>query len=238
MPENKTAKKFDFKTALPRIISMAIGAFIAIYCIVSAIYILATGNDPFNRFAAVLGGIFLGIAPFLIELIFRFKFSGYLLIFYMVFVFCASFLGCVLSFYKIYTVYDKIIHFIFGYIGGIAGLFLMCNLSSAGQNRAAFIILFCFAISMACGAIWEVFEYIGDNFFGQTAQGIPVMTVDGNEVVPLTDSMLDIVMNLGGALLFSLHYLLHALLKKDLLIDRLKNEFALSFKKEKKAEQI
>lgn len=78
---------------------------------------------------------------------------------------------------------------------------------------------------MMCAACWEIMEYLSSMFLGQTAQGAPVETVNGKKVVDITDTMLDIISNFGGAVLFLLHYALHKLTKRSLLLGAIVKDF-------------
>ena len=84
---------------------------------------------------------------------------------------------------------------------------------------------------MTCEAVWEVFEFFNDNVLGGSAQG-PLITggllPDGTSVDYryVNDTMWDIVMNIIGASVFSLHFLLHRLTKKDLLLGTAIKDFS------------
>ena len=62
-------------------------------------------------------------------------------------------------------------------------------------------------------------------FLGQTAQGAPQLTESGKYVVDITDTMLDIISNLGGAVLFLAHYIAHKVSKKSLLMGAIVKDF-------------
>ena len=101
----------------------------------------------------------------------------------------------------------------------------MCKLADYKTAKPALVIIVTFSVSMMCAACWEVMEYLSSRFLGQTAQGVPQETTDGKFIVDITDSMLDIIANLGGAALFLLHYALHKITKRSLLIGAVIKDF-------------
>ena len=140
---------------------------------------------------------------------------------YLVFVFYSAFVGSVVGLFKTSSVADKIAHTLFGYLACYLGLAF--SLSGTNKNEHPwFVLLVCFLTSMAFASLWEIFEFSCDSLFGQTMQGYPV-----NGVTDLTDSMLDMLVNLAGAVVFAIQYALHIFCKKDLMIDTMAKDFPL-----------
>ena len=77
---------------------------------------------------------------------------------------------------------------------------------------------------MATAGIWEVIEFSADNIFGQTAQGAPI-----NGVVPVDDSMFDIIVHFVGCLLFTLHYCLDRFTHKNLGLTSIIEDFKIDY---------
>ena len=214
-----------------RIIILVISLLLAIASIAILLYFFITKNDPYNRTMSALSSCALFLAPFILELIFRRKFSNAILCVYIFHVTISCFVGSLLSVYYTFLVYDKIVHCIFGYVGCIIGLFFVCKLSNVYELKPAFVMLIVFSVSLMFGAVWELFEYISDNLFNQTMQGVPVETINGDYVVSIQDTIMDLFCNFGGAIVFVLHYLLSTLTKKDLLIKSMTNDFSHPFVK-------
>lgn len=187
--------------------------------------IVITGKDPHNRLVSNLGTMFLLIVPFPLERIFKKRMSDFVLTFYLLYIFFAGFLGNVFLFYKFVPFYDKVIHTIFGYVGCVAGLYLLCKLCEYDKMRGFYIAVACFAFSMACGAVWEIIEYLSDLFLHQTSQGIPILTADGKFVISIKDTMEDLVANFLGAFLFTVHYAIHRASKKNLFLGSVLKDF-------------
>lgn len=210
-----------------RIVNIIIPILLSLVSIIKLITILASGADPDNRFLACFGVAVLPFVPLLLELLFKFRLSNFMQIFFFVYIFFAAVLGNVFYFYKYleFMHYDKIMHSLFGYVGCILGLYISVKLAEYEKMSAAFVVLVCFAVSMALGACWEIFEFSGDVFLNQTSQGFPVLLADGSYVTPVNDTMGDIVCNFFGALVFVVHYIVHRATKKNLLVGSMVKDF-------------
>lgn len=173
----------------------------------------------------LLSNLALWLIPFACHLWLRRAVSDAALLILELFLFFASFLGSCVRLYDLVFWYDSFVHTAVGYLAALLGLFLLCKLSRAEQQKTALIVLVCVAVSLAVAAIWEMYEFLTDALLSGTAQGTPVETVDGAFVTPVYDTMKDILCNTGGAVAFALHYLLHVWLKKDLGIGWLMRDF-------------
>lgn len=189
------------------------------------LYIVITGNDPHNRMLNTLLLTLMYLLPPAAHLLFGKKISDFVLVFYSAFLTVASLLGQVLRFNHYFPWYDKFCHFAFGYVGALAGLFVLCKMADYKSLRPSLVVILTFSISMMCGACWEIMEYLSSQFLGQTAQGVPQETADGKMIVDITDTMLDIIANFGGAVLFAVHYILHRATKRSLLLGAIERDF-------------
>ena len=188
--------------------------------------IVITEKDPYNKFMTTLLVTLLFALPIAVHFLLGDLISDFTIAFYAAFLFLASFLGQVLRFNNYFPWYDKFAHFTFGYVACIIGLFLLCKLSDYTKHSPALVAVYVFCVSMCLAALWEIMEFISSEFLGQTAQGAPQQTVDGNYVVDITDTMLDIICNLGGAVVFLIHFFIHKLTGKSLLIDAIVKDFS------------
>lgn len=218
-------KGLNKKEKVIKAVNYIFSGVMAVVCLAYFIYLLASGNDPNNRLLVSLGVAGLFVLPMLLEVVFRLRLSGFIFIFYNVYVFFAAFLGAVIYVYGMFEYYDKIIHLLFGYVGGIVGLLLLCKLGNYDHYSAVFVCVMCYFISMGLGASWEIFEFFGDNFLNQTSQGFPVQTATGEWVTTVTDTMLDIIANFIGAIIFIVHYIIHRNTKKNLLLGYIIKDF-------------
>lgn len=110
----------------------------------------------------------------------------------LIFVFMASPMGSILDIYRSFGPYDKIVHFISGFLLAAFGMLIIENLVKKSLIKAelfysgnedsvkVFIIPMIFAACMfsSGGAgIWEIFEFIADKIAGGTMQRGMVDTV-------------------------------------------------------------
>lgn len=177
-------------------------------------------GDPNNRFVSWVMTIVCYILPILIQIIFRIRLAPTLHFIYIIFLTFSAFYGSCLNLTHTIPYIDKIQHFIWGYISCLIGLYYICRTREIDLMKTLTIILLFFSISIATAGIWEVIEFVADNVFGQTAQGVPI---DG--VVSVDDSMFDIIVHLFGSLLFVVHYCIDRVLHKNLGITLIINDF-------------
>lgn len=95
--------------------------------------------------------------------------------FYLIYSFIigAMYLGNVFDFYIIIPMYDKILHLLSGLIIGLIGYILFLHLSngSGGNSFKRYMpILFSIIFSIACAAVWEIWEFSTDQLFGFASQ--------------------------------------------------------------------
>lgn len=111
----------------------------------------------------------------------------------MVFLFAANFLGEIFEFYYIFWWWDIFLHALSGVFLGFAGFIVVFMLNGSpkiGVRLSPFFIAifsFCFAVSL--GVIWEIYEFVMDNFFGMNMQKSG-----------LVDTMWDLITDSAGAL--------------------------------------
>ena len=146
--------------------------------------------------------------PGILERRLRFELPGLLYGFYIVFLYCAIFLGEVRSFYYLFPRWDSILHFFSSLMTGFFGLMVVTILNRdrhVSMNLSPlFVCLFAFCFSVTIGSLWEIYEFIGDGLFGLNMQKF--MTAQGELLVghnALRDTMKDIIVDVLGALLAS-----------------------------------
>lgn len=112
-----------------------------------------------------------------------------------IFVFASIFLGEVGDAYELYWWWDALLHISSGFILGFAGFLLLYIKVSQNKLKANNLIvgLIIFSLGMAFGAVWEIFEFGVDGFFGTNMQK------NG-----LHDTMWDLIVDGGGALVVAL----------------------------------
>jgi len=134
---------------------------------------------------------------------------------FSIFTFCAIFLGEIMNFYERITWWDTMLHFISGFMCTMIGymLFLSFNRDSEIRRRInpAMVVMFSVCFSIACGAIWEVFEFGADSLLGLNMQrwqsAIPneqwstLQNASNFSNPGLIDTMKDIICDTLGSLL-------------------------------------
>ncbi|MDL2292929.1 hypothetical protein LJC17_05025 [Acholeplasma sp. OttesenSCG-928-E16] len=212
-----------------RLINISFSIIMSLTCFIYFLILIITKEDPTNRKWTTIGMTLLCLIPVVLEFIVKYRLSNMIYLFFNIFVFAAGFTGSVLYVYDKWPDYDKLIHFVFGYVGGIIGMILICKLSDYDSLKPLFICLVCFLVSMGCGALWECFEYLADNLMGQTSQGVPIEIPGGGTIVSLADTIEDLYANLFGAVLFSIHFVLHRITGKNLLMGSIIDDFKRDF---------
>lgn len=146
--------------------------------------------------------------PSILERKFRFELPSLLYGFYIVFLYCAIFLGEVRSFYYLVPQWDSVCHFCSSMMMGFFGLMVVTILNRdrhlAVSLSPFFVSLFAFCFSVALGAVWEIYEFAADGLFGMNMQKF--MLADGTVLAghaALADTMKDIIVDVLGSLLAS-----------------------------------
>lgn len=129
---------------------------------------------------------------------------SWMLIPFVIFLYCAIFLGEVRMFYYRVSSWDTFLHF---FSAGMLGSLAFSIVSILNQNdrvpiqlSPAFVAIFAFCFAVACGAIWEIYEYTFDGVLGLNMQKF--MLEDGTKLIgraALSDTMKDIITDVAGA---------------------------------------
>lgn len=120
----------------------------------------------------------------------------------ILFVFASLFLGEFQDYYARLWWWDVALHATSGLLLGMVG-FLLVYVLNESRNidfhlRPGFVALFAFTFAVTGGALWEIFEFAMDQFFGTTMQK-PMF----NDPSGLTDTMGDLIVDALGAAIIS-----------------------------------
>lgn len=166
-------------------------------------------SDYVLKFIQCLLGLCVLSLPSLMEKKWHFSIPNFIYIMYYVFLYCAIFLGEMLNFYYVIPHWDVILHFFSGAMLGALGFILVSQLNDSEMIRVSlspfFVALFAFCFALACGAVWEVYEFVFDGILGLNMQKF--MTGTGEMLIghqALHDTMTDIIVDALSALLISL----------------------------------
>ncbi len=118
-------------------------------------------------------------------------------LFIVLFIYGTLFLGEIKSFYTQFWWWDSFLHTFSGVLLGAIGFIIVYILNTDPRvqvkMRPVFIALFAFSFAIAIGALWEIFEFAMDSFFGLNMQKSG-----------LVDTMWDLIVDVVGALFASL----------------------------------
>ncbi len=108
-----------------------------------------------------------------------------------VFLFASFALGEVRDFYERIWWWDLVLHGLSAMITGLIGFLSLYVLYMTQRIRVAtiYVAILTFALAVAVGTIWEIFEFLADWFFGLNMQRSG-----------LADTMTDLMINAAGAI--------------------------------------
>ncbi len=155
------------------------------------------------------GGLIVMFLPTFINRRFALHIPHGMQIAYFVFLYFAIYLGEVRSFYYRFPSWDVVMHFFSGAMLGALGFLLVRLLSDAEHARVtlspSFVAFFAFCFALACGALWEIWEFAIDGLFGTNMQKF---VTDTGEVLigreALRDTMEDLITDAIAALMVTL----------------------------------
>jgi len=210
-----------------RIINLSLMILMLVVAISFLLHFIVIG-DPNNRIVATISIICFTLLPFVAERILRLRLNNILFLLYLAYLFLAGFLGSVLNFYNISFLnmkswYDVFIHTFAGYCFCFVGIFLLARVEKYSKLNVWTIAIFAFSFTLAVELVWELMERFADICLGQTAQGIKV---DGTNSPLLSDTIVDLLCNFTGGIIFVFHYLIGKKSKFSFGIDFIENEIA------------
>ena len=213
------------KDKIFHVVNYVLMILLSLTCVGLAIYYYLIG-DPNNRLLASIGVAILFVAPILVELIFRRKFSNLILLCFIIYSVLAGLLGCVFNFYNIDTLklnvwYDVFIHGLAGYVFCFIGLILISRFGEYKKLNPWLVLLFCVFATLAIELIWELMEWFADSCLGQQSQGHPPV---GQPAPLVTDTNIDMLCNFVGAVVFAIHFIVGKFTKAKLGIKYIENE--------------
>lgn len=153
-------------------------------------------------------GIFIMFLPGLIERRLKLDIPNLMHILFVLFLFCAIYLGEVRSFYYTFQHWDVLLHaFSSGMLGAIGFSFitLLNRAERVPVNLSpVFVALFAFCFAVMLGVVWEIYEFTFDGLLGLNMQKFAIE--DGTLLVghtALENTMKDLIVDTIGALVIS-----------------------------------
>ena len=203
-----------------RIINLVLMGVMFFGTLALGIYYAVVG-DPNNRVFSCFVILIPIALLFLIELVFKYRFSNFVFLIYELYVLLGG-IGTVLNVYKLLPGYDNVIHVLAGYVFALFSLFFLSRICNYKKLNVWTVALFAFMFTLTIEYFWELIERFSDMFLGQTAQGDIIPGYDAPLVV---DSMTDMFCNLCGGVVFVIHFLIGKLSKCSLGMNYIEKEF-------------
>ena len=123
---------------------------------------------------------------------------------FLIFLYCAIYLGEVRNFYYLYEHWDVILHAFSGGMLGALGFSVVSILNKEKKTYVdlspLFVAVFAFAFAVTLGVVWEIYEYTLDGLLGMNMQKFALSNgtmLIGREAV--TDTMKDLIVDSIGA---------------------------------------
>ncbi|MDN4071707.1 membrane-spanning protein [Fictibacillus terranigra] len=174
---------------------MVFSTLFMIFMLVLFIIYLVKGDS--SRWQVALGGIVVSGLPLLLLRSRPIPFNTALIIGYYLFLFCTTYLGSLASFYLHFKWWDTTLHLYKGIFVGFAAIALYKIFIPARVRKDVspwMIFLLVFSLPVIATVLWEIYEFVGDQFFTHTMQ------LGGNK-----DTMLDIIFGMAGGLVVAVY---------------------------------
>ncbi len=222
MTANKHPKTIRTKEERSRLRRNIIGAILLFTLLGSIVFVVVNiftapsappADDPYAKvksdYTLMLVQCILACVVMFIPTILHKKWSveipNYMYIMYYVFLYCAVYLGEVRSFYYTVERWDVMLHTFSGAMLGALGFSLVSLLNEDKrvpmEMSPFFIALFAFCFALACGVVWEIYEFTLDGIMQLNMQKYALQ--DGTLIVgraALLDTMEDLIVDTLGAL--------------------------------------
>ena len=204
-----------------KILSMFVFASLLVSAIFVAVRLVLAPSQPdgsnFERLNSdyvlmlvqcVLGMVVL-LLPSVIARRLKIEIPSGMMILFVIFLYCAIYLGEVRSFYYHIQSWDTVLHWFSGAMIGALGFSFVALFNNSERipvNLSPFFVAafaFCFAVTL--GVFWEFYEYSFDGLLGLNMQKFALE--DGTQLVgraALQDTMKDLVVDAVGAFAASL----------------------------------
>ena len=208
---NKT--KFEKAVYYFVLVSMLISIIYVIYRIIAAPSISNDGDvRTKSTYTLMLLQCIVGVVaihiPDILEKHLKRDIPSFMVTMYIIFLYCAIFLGEVRSFYYLIPNWDNFMHTFSGMMLGSLGFSVITILNKTDKiplNMSPFFVaLFAFCFAVTIGVFWEFYEYLFDGLLGLNMQKF--MLEDGIALIgreALSDTMTDLFVDALGAFIMS-----------------------------------
>ncbi len=154
-------------------------------------------------------GIFAMLLPGMINKRLNLEIPSNMMLVYIIFLYCAIYLGEVRSFYYLLPHWDLILHTFSGVMLGALGFSLVTLLNKTEKVplnlSPVFVAFFAFCFAVMLGLVWEIYEYIAD---GMLATNMQKFALENGQPLPgrqaLSNTMNDLIVDMIGAFVISI----------------------------------
>lgn len=208
---NKT--KFEKAVYYFVLVSMLISIIYVAYRIIAAPSVSSDGDvRTKSTYTLMLLQCIVGVVaihiPDILEKHLKRDIPSFMVTMYIIFLYCAIFLGEVRSFYYLIPNWDNFLHTFSGMMLGSLGFSVITILNKTDKiplNMSPFFVaLFAFCFAVTIGVFWEFYEYLFDGILGLNMQKF--MLEDGTALIgreALSDTMTDLFVDALGAFIMS-----------------------------------
>lgn len=166
---------------------------------------LHTRSDYVLMLVQCIAGLIVMFLPSLLQHRFSIIFPDRIYIMYILFLYCAIYLGEVQNFYYLIPSWDSILHGFSSAMLGALG-FTVINLLNREEKLTMtlsplFVSLFALCFAVTLGVVWEIYEFTFDGLLGLNMQKYALQGGIGLEGrAALMDTMKDLIIDFLGAL--------------------------------------
>jgi len=164
--------------------------------------VVAAWDQQWLTAVITIGIIIVTLGPFFLGKFFRVFIPPEFVLLAIAFVFASLFLGEIRGYYSRFWWWDIVLHSCSGFLLGIIGFLLVHVLNETEDigvhMKPGFVAFFAFMFAVGIGALWEIFEFSMDSFFGMNMQKEMLGDPSG-----LTDTMWDLIVDTLGALVIT-----------------------------------
>lgn len=210
-------KKINWRKGLNYFVMMSL-VFSIVFIVMTMIAApsVADPNEPYVRvkgdyvlmLSQCIVGVFAMLLPGLLRKKINLEIPSNMMILYVVFLYCAIYLGEVRSFYYTVPHWDTILHTFSGAMLGALGFSFVNFLNKAERVpmhlSPMFVVVFAFCFAITLGVVWEVYEFTADGLLGTNMQKFGLE--DGTGFIgraALVDTMKDLIVDAVGAFVMS-----------------------------------
>lgn len=165
-------------------------------------------SDYILMFVQCILGIVVMFLPSVFERKFRLEIPSGMYVLFIIFLYCAIYLGEVRSFYYQIPFWDTVLHTFSGAMLGALGFSFVSLLNDNEKvtmhMSPLFVALFALCFAVFLGVLWEIYEFTFDGVLGLNMQKFRLE--DGTPLVgrlALKDTMKDLIVDILGAFVIS-----------------------------------